>query len=114
MLVSQDALGCDCLLVGTKNGYMDMFNISQNFKQFTYMMAYSDAPVNKAISYMNMFGIDKGMLTVGNDGCISVWEWKKPVKSGFGGGGRGRGGHRGRGRGGHGRGHFQGGQGREF
>jgi hypothetical protein len=116
MTVSEDALGCECLVVATKNGYMDLFNISKGFKQFTYVMAYADNPVYKVLTYMGLFGIDKGMITVGNDGCISVWQWKKPNNTGANRGGksRGRGGYRGRGggRGGQGRGETQGGQGR--
>jgi hypothetical protein len=68
LCVSQDALGCDVLLVGQKDGYMDMYNISSGFKRFTQMMAYANSPVNKAVTYMDMFGLGKGMLTVGNDG----------------------------------------------
>lgn len=88
---------------------MDMYNINHSFKQFTSMMAYVDSPVRKAISYAGLFGIDKGLLTVGDDGCISVWMWKVPQKSsggkGRGGFSRGRGGYRGRGgRGGSGQG----------
>lgn len=68
MCISQDALGCDVLLVGQTHGYMDMFNITSGFKPFTQMMAYADSPVNKAVTYMEMFGLEKGMLSVGNDG----------------------------------------------
>ena len=82
------------------------------------MIAYVDSPVYKAISFANLFGLEKGMLTVGEDGCIAVWQWKKPQKSTFNKGPRGgRGGHRGGGRGGHrggGRGGFQGTQGKGF
>lgn len=60
-----------------------------------------------------MLNIERGMITVSNDGRISVWQWKKPNNmSGFkprGGRSRGRGGHRG---GYGGRGNYQGGQGR--
>jgi hypothetical protein len=79
---------------------MDMYNISHGFKQFTYMMAYPATPVNKTVTFAGLFGIDRGFLTVGNDGGISVWEWTKPKKQGFNKSGRGgRGGYRGRGRG---------------
>lgn len=113
MIVSQDALTCDCLVVAGDKGEIGLFNISKGFKQFTTILAYIDEPVHKAISYSNLFGLDRGMMTVGNDGCISVWQWKKPNKQDSGKynwrGTRGRGGSRG---GGRGRGGFQGMQGR--
>ena len=96
-----------------------MFNISHGFKQFTSAMAYVDAPVNKVISFTDTLGIEKGMFSVGDDGCISVWQWqppkKKDFKSDWDSRGRGsRGGYRGRGRGSRGGHNFQGTQGRGF
>ena len=71
-----------------------MYNITNGFKQFTSMMAYDMSPVTQIISFIGNFGIESGIITVGVDGCICVWAWKKPVKSG----GRGRGRGRGKGR----------------
>jgi len=87
VVISTDALSCDCLVVGTQTGYMEMFNISHGFKMFTSAMAYCDAPVNKTATLFDALSIDRGMLTVGNDGCISVWQWQKPKKD-FGGHGK--------------------------
>lgn len=94
-----------------------MYNINHGFKFFTSMMAYADSPVHKAISLENLSGIDKGIITVGNDGGISVWQWKKPHKAGgfnkggFSRGGGSRGGYRGGRGGGRGFGRGSGGQG---
>lgn len=68
MLVSQDAIGCDCLVVCTSSGFMDLYNISHGFKQFTSVMAYADMPVNKAIPYVNFGPLDKGIVSISNDG----------------------------------------------
>ena len=84
-----------------------MVNIDRGLKTFTSMMAYSDSPVNKTLPIFGLFGMDSGIFTVGDDGCISVWSWKKPERSGFNKRGRGRG-RGGRGKGG------QGDQGKEW
>ena len=66
--MSKDSLDCDVLVVAGKSGYLDLFNISKGFKQFTFVMAYSDGPVNQAITILGQFGMDKGMITVSDDG----------------------------------------------
>lgn len=110
MTVAVDALDCNALLIGQKDGYMAMVNIKSGYKVFTSMMAYADSPVNKTVPIINLFGMDKGIFTVGDDGCMCVWSWKKPDR---GSSSRGRG--RGRGRGGRGKGKdSQGDQGREW
>jgi len=99
-------------MVGMESGQVEMYNIEKGFKQFTTMMAYADGSVNQIVPLINVFGITSGAMTVGIDGCVSIWTWKKPQFPGSRGGRGGRG--RGRGRGFKDRDDGQGGQGRGF